>query len=1144
MKRLMIILAVLAAAWGLAALPAFECANEGDAVHMIVRTQTQATAPVIQKTVAIPAADAEVVIHSMSAATYDSNGNQLSTSFEVDPSRVVISNSFVMREMQGFTVRLEMERDTPAGVSRILEVDFELQPLGGFEMPTTVSEAFIPVYRNMAANYETSYLPNLPISVPHMLIIGHQQLDTMMQPFMAWKRSRGMQISTANIEDISTNSSEIKDWIVDFYNNAENKPDYLLLIGDVIGTFTIPSFYTTSESNVADLSYTLIKGDDYLPEMIAGRISISSLYHFLVITRKIMSYEMEPEVGDWMERTLVVAGNHSDSPPIPVTPVLMSRWLHDQMVDYGYAQVDTVFYPPTFPGTTQIATAINNGVQFASYRGWGAADGWHYPIFHSANAQATTSGDKMPIVTSIVCNTGDFANTANSNACFGEVWMRMGSPSEPNGCVAFVGPSDLHTSTEKNNAISSGLYHSIFHEGVRSFGAAVLRGKAELYNNYPNDLESSGQVEFYFWVYNILTDPSLNMWVRTPPQIYASIPGSVPQGTNYLQFDNLPSGTVVTATRDMIEFTRVQSYGGTVILPLDTQEPGDIEVTVWNKYYIPRMRTITVVESDAVGITGWSVDGMVAGGAPELTLTATNYGDDIANLTATLSSGSPWFTGAGGSFEFGAVAADASADAAQTFGIDADCPDGETIIMQLDFSTGEVAKLDIPVTSLLFEVVSTTVNDGGNGVLDPGETADIVLEVANIGTMTATDATVTLLPSTTALTVHTAEVAAGTIAPGETAQVTFSVEAAADAYPGRNGRLQATVTDDADRSDFAYAYLVIGEVDNTAPTGPDNYGYYCYDNNDNDWDEAPTYDWHVIDPDEGGPGSVILMGDDVSQTLDLPFTFRYYGQDYDQITVCSNGWIAMGETWQINFRNWNIPAALGPDALIAPYWDDLKGLVHDSVVDDIRLVTWHDTAEGNFVIQWNDAYNQCNNTSIERFEAILEPRAGEDGDIVFQYHTVDNPDTGRNFCTVGIQGAGHQDGLLYTYANHYPASATPLAPGLAMRFTTDPPDPYVGNGDNETPAAAFALEQNWPNPFNPTTTIAFSLAEPAHSTLCVYNLRGQRIATLADEAFEAGRHEIVWQGRDDAGREVGSGVYLYRLRTGGETLVRRMVLLK
>ncbi len=164
----------------------------------------------------------------------------------------------------------------------------------------------------------------------------------------------------------------------------------------------------------------------------------------------------------------------------------MSRWLRDKMLTHGYAQVDTVFYPPTYPGTTSILSSINQGVQFISYRGWGDANGWHYPSFHNPDLNSVLSYQRMPIVFSIVCNTGDFANSVNP--CFGEKWMRMGSVSQPNGCVAFVGPSVLHTKTRLNNSISSGAFAAFLDNGVRGFGSSVLIGKIELYKNFPNDL--------------------------------------------------------------------------------------------------------------------------------------------------------------------------------------------------------------------------------------------------------------------------------------------------------------------------------------------------------------------------------------------------------------------------------------------------------------------------------------------------------------------------------------------------------------------------------------------------------------------------------------------------------------------------------
>jgi len=96
----------------------------------------------------------------------------------------------------------------------------------------------------------------------------------------------------------------------------------------------------------------------------------------------------------------------------------------------------------------------------------------------------------------------------------------------------------------------------------------------------------------------------------------------------------------------------------------------------------------------------------------------------------------------------------------------------------------------------------------------------------------------------------------------------------------------------------------------------------------------------------------------------------------------------------------------------------------------------------------------------------------------------------------------------------------------------------------ETPSMALGLEQNVPNPFNPTTTISCTLPEREHVTLRIYDVRGRLVAVLADRVVDAGRAEFLWDGRDSQGRPAGSGVYLYRLTAGGQTLAKKMVLLK
>jgi len=88
------------------------------------------------------------------------------------------------------------------------------------------------------------------------------------------------------------------------------------------------------------------------------------------------------------------------------------------------------------------------------------------------------------------------------------------------------------------------------------------------------------------------------------------------------------------------------------------------------------------------------------------------------------------------------------------------------------------------------------------------------------------------------------------------------------------------------------------------------------------------------------------------------------------------------------------------------------------------------------------------------------------------------------------------------------------------------------------------LGTNHPNPFNPSTTISYGLAEEGHVTLRIYTLLGQEVATIVDGVQEAGNRTVVWNGRDEYGRQVASGVYLYRMDASGYVETKRLLLLK
>ena len=109
---------------------------------------------------------------------------------------------------------------------------------------------------------------------------------------------------------------------------------------------------------------------------------------------------------------------------------------------------------------------------------------------------------------------------------------------------------------------------------------------------------------------------------------------------------------------------------------------------------------------------------------------------------------------------------------------------------------------------------------------------------------------------------------------------------------------------------------------------------------------------------------------------------------------------------------------------------------------------------------------------------------------------------------------------------------------------TDDGEELVATAEASRPAPALALYQNVPNPFNPMTTIRFSLPRDARAVLSVYAVDGSEVARLIDEKRPSGLNEVRWDGRDAGGRALASGVYFYRLEAAGRVLTRKAVLLR
>ncbi|MCD4698757.1 MAG: T9SS type A sorting domain-containing protein, partial [Bacteroidales bacterium] len=310
-------------------------------------------------------------------------------------------------------------------------------------------------------------------------------------------------------------------------------------------------------------------------------------------------------------------------------------------------------------------------------------------------------------------------------------------------------------------------------------------------------------------------------------------------------------------------------------------------------------------------------------------------------------------------------------------------------------------------------------------------------------------------------------------------------------------------------------------------------------------EQRPVYDWFELE----GIGTQINVPNisDYTVTKTLPFTFKYYGINYTQVRISTDGWIAFGGGTQTASVNTALPNTDNVNSMAAVFWDDL----YDIDVEEGEILYYNDNANHRFIIEWDSiAHNLDGGEPIrEVFQAILlDPAhyttATGDGEIIFQYKKVEKIDS----ITIGIENHSQNVGLQYVFNNDYNPTASDLLNEYAIKFTTEAPyiylitsvdeDQYPGNVNG------FTLEQNYPNPFHSHTWINYSIPELSNVALHIYNVRGELVRTLQNGQQPAGKHSIEWNGLNDSGNPVGSGIYFYRLKTEGFTGSMKMFMLK
>ena len=1103
----------------------------------------------------------------------------------------------------------------------------------------------------------------IPATGGSYVIITAPQYAGAIQPLADWKLRKGWPVRVVTTDETGTANAGIQAWLREAYQTWDLPPEHVLLVGDVD---TVPSW--SFSGNVTDLPYALLDGDDWLPDVMLGRFSVANLTECQALVAKTVHYERSPHLDqpDWFTRGVMVAGQYAST-----TPMHTVRFFGEQLASLGFDPVDPV-HPDDFSdpqnwgysdgnyivsplqnqlgfgvrqneGPRVIKDALDAGTSLVVYRGWAyGAAGWEPPHYTVSDIPSLANGAMTPVVMSFVCLNGDFSD---SEPCFGEVFTRVGGsePAQFKGAVAFIGNGEHWSHTRYNDAMAISTAERITDPAITTLGGLLNAGKLRFLEYYPGHLDDQGDeesVEFYFHIYNLLGDPELNFFRATPTPLTVNFPdGDLDVGTTYLvvavddQAGDLPGARIGVTQAGQLLGRAITNAEGRAGLVLETPvAEGPVHVTVTHPDRLPFEGTFNGAAADVfVGLAdlGASDDGNgdgLPGPGETISLMPTlhNHGTEDATAgTLMMSVGGP-VQGVTGTASVPALPAGADGTPAQPlqFRVDATAEDGaliEGVMVVETAGSWDESGFRLVVVAPDLQVTAATAD--GAAWVEPGTTTELTLTVSNQGSQ---------------------DTAGGSVECGP-----VSLDLAAAVAAGRSLALQITATCTEGPVQERSLSVPVGSGLPGEPLGPDAHGYYAYDSADYLYpDQRPVYRWTEISTAFGGPGTWLDLDGgnyDTDVTVDLPFTFRFYGEDFDRVRVSDNGWLSFHDADDsYNFYNWPLPSVHGNGAVVAPFWDNLTTEpMPDPESDPVGLdadgVYWyHDIDAGEFIVQWSrmrhyktvvaEDESGPGVTDLKTFQAVLRDPAVHgtptgDGEILFYYREVVDNDYLRMYASVGIESPDEADGLQLTYDGQRAPGVLEFGPGQAVRITTAPPHrvPLAVTGLVREPAGdrirvSWQCEdarpiQGWrlvtadaarrvltarplaasareavvdapaagdvmleallphgaivtagtartltttalrlgaasPNPMRGETSVAFAVPRSGTVRLRIFDVRGRRVRTLIDGPAEAGEAVAIWRGRDDRGRSVADGVYFYQLEHAGQTLTRKLLLVR
>ncbi len=882
------------------------------------------------------------------------------------------------------------------------------------------------------------------------LVITTPSFASIVQDLADWRHLMGLQAMVVDLNTTGSDPASIKSYIQNAYDVWSVPPEYVLLVGD---TEQIPAI---EDGTATDDYYAQLEGDDLFIDVLIGRLSADSPGECATLVAKTLGYERTPPTSDpdWPQSgMLMVADDYDDGDWI----YYMNTWfVYDLMEDAGFTEIDTLF-AKNGVSSGEVYDSWNAGRGFVNFRG----QAWtNWPGAFGINPDYLTNGWRLPIVVSATCATGIYHG--DNYIC--EDVVRAGTATDPRGAVAFIGSNTAYPGSGRlarmRGAGDMAFFEQAFGEYGGDLGAAALATKLAVYE-FDGDT-----VEYKAW--NLLGDPAMRVWTADPAPMsvlhdeyfHASQSGFT---VTALSGGQALEGALVACTKagDIYAWGYTDATGQ-VSFALTPSSSGTLTVTVTARNHIPYEGSATVLDSGSFIVfesmtiddaSGGDGDGLLSPGeTASLIVSLENTGDVGAGaVSAVLRTLDAEAVVIDSVAAYGNILPSETVIGTPAYRIEAlaGCPVGERIPLELLVTNGDTTRSLAPPTITIatgdLDVVDLVVDDpapGGDGGDDasPGETVGLVLTFENVGPCDVTGVTATLSSADAGVTVTSSIASLGDLPSGATAATAttpFVISIAPDAPDGHD--IELTVDLSGEGHSYTYEETVTIDLPVSGPTmslasGPDGYGYYCYDISDSIYACAPDYEW--LDISSPGPGYLIeeITDEDAATvTVNLPFNFVYYGTSYLRVSVCSNGFVSVGEEDYRFGNNSGIPHTDGPENMIAPFWDDLD----PSVSGDVYK--WYDADNHRFIIQF-DEVPIWNTMDTQTFQVILldqddHATPSGDGAILIVYETVTSP----SGCTVGIENADETDGIQYLFDGAYDAHAAPLTGGSALLFTTEEP---------------------------------------------------------------------------------------------------------